>query len=219
MTASRQAREFRGVATRRAEEEADIVAALQQAEGATTVQGLAVSLWHQGEELRQQLSVAQDRENALRAALQDVQRRAASAATQVTYLTGDVAAAAERVRAAEAQRDEARAAEDAACRREAATLRRLQTAEARLAQVGTAPPPLVERVDTVGQAEPAAVRQWVRQSRSLRDWHALPAERYAADDAAALRRQVWRLLRQEPGSARAAMAERAHDLLRTLGGA
>ena len=123
MTASRQAREFRGVATRRAEEEADIVAALQQAEGATTVQGLAVSLWHQGEELRQQLSVAQDRENALRAALQDVQRRAASAATQVAYLTGDVAAAAERVRAAEAQRDEARAAEDAACRREAATLR------------------------------------------------------------------------------------------------
>jgi hypothetical protein len=212
MTVGKRTREFRAVEARRAEEAADIVAAPQQAEGADTVEGLALGLWHRGEDLRQELAAAVSREAALRAALLAEQSRVKGAERRA--LDADA-----RVAAAEAERDAARAAEDAACRREAATLRRLQTAEARLAQAGTAPPPLVERVDTVGQAEPAAVRQWVRQSRSLRDWHEWPAERYAADDAAALRRQVWRLLRQEPGSARASMAERAHELLRALGGA
>lgn len=218
MTVGKQAREVRGVATRRAEEEADIVAALQQAEGASTVQGLAVSLWHQGEELRQQLAVAQDRENALRAALQDVQRRAAGAATQVVYLTGDVATAAERVRAAEAQRDEARAAEDAALRRETALQRRLQAAEARLAQVGTAPPPR-PTVEAVGQVSGAEVCLWVRQTRALSALRDVPAARWEQDDAAPLRRQVYRLQQHAPGAGRAALSERALELARTLGGA
>lgn len=218
MTASRQAREFRGLAARRAEEEADIVAALQQAEGATTVQGLAVSLWHQGEELRQELAAARDREAALRAALQDVLRRASSMTTQVTHLTGDVAAAQARVRTVEAERDEARAAEDAALRRETALQRRLQAAEARLARVGTAPPPR-PTVEAVGQVSGAEVCLWVRQTRALAALRDVPAARWEQDDAAPLRRQVFRLQQHAPGAGRAALSEQATALARTLGGA
>jgi hypothetical protein len=218
VTAGARAREFRAIQARRAEEEADLAAALQQAEGASTVQGLAVTLWHQAEECRQELAAAHDREAALRAALQDTQRRNAVLGAQVARLQGEAESHEVAARTAQAERDRAMAGEDAACRREAATLRRLQAAEARLAQAGTAPPPLPAQVETVGQAEPMAVRQWVRTSRSLRAWHDVPAERYAADDAAALRRQVWRLLRQESGAARASMAERARELLRALGG-
>lgn len=217
MTVGKQAREFRGVAARRAEEEADIVAALQQAEGASTVQGLAVSLWHQGEELRQELAAARDREAALRSALQDVQRRAAGMATQVAHLTGDVAAAEARVRTTEAERDEARAAEDAALRRETALQRRLQAAEARLAQVGTAPPPR-PALEAVGQVTGAEVCLWVRQTRALSALRDVPAERWDRDDAAPLRRQVYRLQQHAPGAGRAALSERALELARTLGG-
>lgn len=201
------------------EEQAEIVAALLHAQGVGSLPELVVSLSHDVEELRQQLAAAHDREAAVRAALQDTQRRATGMSTQVMHLTGSVAAAEARVRAAQAERDEARAAEDTARKSEAATLRRLQLVEAKLAAASVATPPRVVQVESVGQAEPAVVRQWVRQSRNARAWHDVPAERYAADDAAALRRQVWRLLRQPSGKERAVLVDRAHELLRSLGGA
>lgn len=154
---------------------------------------------------------ARDVANAARAALLAEQSRIKGAERRA--LDADA-----RVATAEAERDAARAAEDAALRRETALQRRLQAVEARLAQVGTAPPPR-PAVEAVGQVTGAEVCLWVRQTRALSALRDVPAERWDRDDAAPLRRQVYRLQQHTPGAGRAALSERALELARTLGGA
>lgn len=123
-----------------------------------------------------------------------------------------------RVAAAEAERDAARAEEAAATRREEALRKRLQAAEARLAALSTGAPSPVAHVEAVGQVTGAEVCLWVRQTRALSALRDVPAARWDRDDAAQLRRQVYRLQQCAPGADRAALSERVVALARTLGG-
>lgn len=215
---SAAARGERAVRVSRRSERDDILAALKAAEGVTDVRDLAMLLWGQAEDLRQQVAAAHDREAAVRAGLQDVMRRASGSATQVLHLTGDVAAAEVRTRTALAERDEARAAEDAAVRRALAAEGEVRALKARLALLAVGPP-RPAAAERVGQVTGAEVRLWVRQTRALSALRDVPAERWDRDDAAPLRRQLFRLQQHAPGAGRAALSERALELARTLGGA
>lgn len=234
----------RDVEARRAEEAAEVVAALQHAEGVPSSSALVLALRGQREALQAELGAACSREEALRAALLTVMgklRRAEAAAAEagprakraeqatveaeqrVRDLTTRLAlaehatcAALERARVAETERDQARALQDAADR-ELARLRRPKRLTPPPAPP-VAPQPRAA-VEPVGQVTGAEVRLWVRQTRSLAALRDVPAERWDRDDAAPLRRQVFRLQQQAPGAGRAAMSERALDLARLLGGA
>lgn len=218
---SAAARGERAVRVSRRSERDDILAALKDAENIVDVRDLALTLWGKLQAMERALAAAHDREAALRAGLIAEQargERSAAAQMRASSAEASAATAEARARAAEAQRDEARAAEDAALRREAAALRKLQTTEARLAQVGTAPPPR-PTVEAVGQVTGAEVCLWVRQTRALSALRDVPAARWEQDDAAQLRRQVFRLQQHAPGAGRAALSERALELARSLGGA
>lgn len=220
--------EDREVQQRRKEEADSIAAAVRQAEGGGNLRDIVATLWGRTQVLQGELTLAGEREEALRAALLTVMgklRRAEEAASGAGPRVLN-AEAAQRVaedcaRVAEAERDAARAEEAAACRREEALRRRLQAAEARLAALSTgAPSPVsrAERVEPVGQVTGAEVCLWVRQTRALSALRDVTAERWGRDDAAPLRRLVFSLQRQPAGSARAALAERAVELARALGG-
>lgn len=291
MVAAKRAREFRGVEARRAEEEMEIVGALQRQNGVSTVEKLATILWSQGEELRQELAASCCREAALRRAVlstlaqqqaatarataadgraqaaeaerdavqaaqasvlrnhgarlqeevadlrerlavaeaavaemeaaqaalaSEAEQRVRELTTRLTLSEHATCAALERARVAETQRDEARALQNVADR-ELAKLRKPR----RLTPPSPpAPVPAPPRPMEIGkEATAVEVRLWVRQTRSLSALHGVSAERWEADDAAPLRRQVYRLMQQAPGAGRAAMAERALELARALGGA
>ena len=231
------------VEARRAEEAAEVIAALQQAEGVPSA-ALVLTLRGQREVLQAELGAANAREEALRAALLSVMgklRRAETAAveagtraqraeqaaaeaersardltTRLALAEHATCAALERARVAEAMRDRARALQDAADRE----LERLRKPK-RLTP--PTPPPAAPQpravVEPIGMVTGAEVRLWVRQTRTLSALRDVPAERWDRDDAAPLRRQVYRLQQQAPGAGRAALSERALELARSLGGA
>lgn len=227
------------VEARRAEEEAEVVAALQHAEGVPSA-ALVLTLRGQREVLQAELGAANAREEALRAALLSVMgklRKAETAAveagtraqraeqaaaesersardltTRLALAEHATCAALERARVAEAMRDRARALQDAADRE----LERLRKPK-RLTPPPAAPQPRAV-VEPIGMVTGAEVCLWVRQTRALSALRDVPAERWDRDDAAPLRRQVYRLQQHAPGAGRAALSERALELARTLGG-
>ena len=139
MVAAKRAREFRGVEARRAEEEMEIVGALQRQNGVSTVEKLATILWSQGEELRQELAASCCREAALR-------RAVLSTLAQQQAATARAAAADGRTQAAEAERDAVQAAQASVLRNHGARLQeevadlreRLAVAEAAVAEMEAA---------------------------------------------------------------------------------
>lgn len=212
MTVGKRAREFRAVEARRAEEAAAIVAALQQAEGVDTVEGLALGLWHQSEDLRQELAAAVSRDAALRAALLAEQGRTARAERRA--LEADA-----RVAVAQAERDAARAGEDAVTRRLLLAESRLRTAEARLARLGTAPPPMpVARAGAApATVEAEAALFWLRQQRGLAaEVRYLHLSRLDRPDGREVRRLVGEAMAAAEGADRAAVVERLRVALRAL---
>jgi len=205
----------REIGINRLRERYEMLNALREAEKCEDNDTLAVTLWSQREELAQKLSASLAREGALREACMAMHAKKA-----VLERAGDKATELEaRLRAVEAERDAARAGEDAALVRLTVAESRVRVVEARLIELGTAPPRPALGRELKREQPPDAIAalHWLRQQRALsQETRYLQASRLAKSDGADVLRLTLEAQRTAPGRAYQAVMERLRLALAAL---